>query len=60
MKNKTGFKRNNSRFWYGNVVFLPSPEVSGREGLTEWKTEIGDCVQDLCNEALFTECRGMC
>ena len=37
-------------------MFLPSPEVSGREGLTEWKTEIGDCVQEICSEALFTEC----
>jgi len=24
------------------------------EGLAEWKAEIGDCVQDLCNEALLT------
>ncbi|HBC04258.1 MAG: hypothetical protein CL528_00575 [Aequorivita sp.] len=27
-----------------------------REGLTEWKAEIGDCVQDLCSEALFPKC----
>ena len=24
-----------------------------REGLAEWKAEIGDCVQDLGSEALF-------
>lgn len=24
-----------------------------RKGLTEWKAEIGDCVQDICSEALF-------
>ncbi|MBO0354892.1 hypothetical protein J0656_12785 [Muricauda ruestringensis] len=29
-----------------------------REGLTEWKAEIGDCVQDICSEALFPECSG--
>ncbi|WP_339339891.1 hypothetical protein [Croceitalea sp. MTPC6] len=33
-------------------MFLPSPEVSGREGLAEWKAEIGDCVQEICSEAL--------
>ncbi|WP_026449506.1 hypothetical protein [Aequorivita capsosiphonis] len=32
---------------------LPSPEVSGLEGLAKWKAEIGDGIQDLCSEALF-------
>ena len=27
-----------------------------REGLTEWKAEIGDCVQDMYREALFPKC----
>ena len=27
-----------------------------REGLTEWKAKIGDCVQDMCSEALFPKC----
>lgn len=27
-----------------------------REGLTEWKVEIGDGVQDFCSEALFPKC----
>ena len=27
-----------------------------REGLTEWKAKIGDCVQDFCREALFPKC----
>jgi len=27
-----------------------------REGLTEWKAKIGDCVQDICSEALFPKC----
>ena len=35
----------------GNEVFLP--RETGR--LTEWKAEIGDCIQELCSEALFTK-----
>ena len=27
-----------------------------RIGLAEWKVEIGDCVQDICSEALFPKC----
>ena len=27
-----------------------------RKGLTEWKAKIGDYVQDLSREALFSEC----
>ena len=44
-----------SRFWLWNEVFLSSPEVSGRKWLTDWKAEIGDYVQDLSREALFSE-----
>ena len=28
---------------------------AGREGLAEWKAEIGDCVQKVFSEALFTK-----
>jgi len=27
-----------------------------REGLTEWKAKIGDCVQDIYRDALFPKC----
>ena len=43
---------------------LPSPEVSGREELAEWKAEIGDGVQALCEGSslpgmkFFAECSG--
>ena len=56
---------------FGSGMKCSFPEH--REGLTEWKAEIGDCVQDICSEALFpkwsgclpfrqasAECRGMC
>jgi len=36
---------------FGSGMKCSFPEH--REGLTEWKAEIGDCVQDVCNEALF-------
>ena len=41
---------------FGSGMKCSFPEK--REGLTEWKAEIGDCVQDICSEALFPECSG--
>jgi len=35
---------------------MKRPVPAQRIGLTEWKVEIGDCVQDLSREALFPEC----
>ena len=39
---------------FGSGMKCSFPEH--REGITEWKVEIGDCVQDLFREALFPEC----
>jgi len=39
---------------FGSGMKRPVP--AQRTGLAEWEVEIGDCVQDLCREALFQEC----
>jgi len=35
---------------------MKCPVPAQRTGLTKWKVEIGDCVQDISSEALFPEC----
>lgn len=35
---------------------MKRPVPAQQTGLAEWKVKIGDCVQDLCSEALFPEC----
>lgn len=40
---------------FGSGMQRPVP--AQRTGLAEWKVKIGDCVQDLCREALFPKCR---